>query len=104
MIIYLQENAVTIVAISSSENFVAFSTVKSVICIVELNENSNGKLVTRTDDLCDSEVTALCWINDNTKSTLFIGDSSGRVSFLKLSFLVRFSFVYFVLLRNKMNY
>lgn len=88
----------TSIAISSSENFVAFSTNKGIVCIVELNENSNGKLITRTQDLSNYEITALCWIEDNAKLILLIGDNSGRVSSLKLSFLVStFYFLIFIL-------
>lgn len=78
----------TFVAISSAENFIAFATNKSIICVLELNEYSNGKMVMRADDLSDSEITALCWSDDFSKPTLYIGDSDGRVSLLKLSFLV----------------
>lgn len=84
---YFQESTVTQIVISESENFIAFVTNKGIICVLELNENTLGKLVTRSEDLCDSEITALCWTNDN-KPTLYVGDSSGRVFFLKLSFLV----------------
>ncbi|XP_065215075.1 uncharacterized protein pink [Planococcus citri] len=82
-----KESAVTHVSISSSENFIAFSTNKGILCILELNEINCGKLVIRSDDLSDSEISTLCWTDDNNKPTLYVGDSTGRVSFLKLSFL-----------------
>ncbi len=84
----MQENAISLVQISPNENLIAYATSKNVICIIELTESTNGKLIMRADELSEFEITTLCWSDDNAKPILFIGDSNGSVSFFKISFLV----------------
>lgn len=77
-----KEGAVSQVSVSPNEKFIAFSTVRGIICILEKTSHGAKHLVT-TAEHQNKQITSLQWNSNNNE--LFVGDNTGKVSIVMVS-------------------
>ncbi|CAH0386819.1 unnamed protein product [Bemisia tabaci] len=78
-----KEGAVSLISVSPNEAFIAFATLKGVVGILERNEGLGARMINRSVEHADSEVTTLQWSENNLQ--VFAGDKSGKISVLNLT-------------------
>nr|XP_024217317.1 uncharacterized protein LOC106689512 isoform X2 [Halyomorpha halys] len=76
------EGPVNHIALSSDEKLIAFSSLKGVTCIIEI-QDGDSRVINRSVEHVGSAVTSLLWSKETNK--LYIADNIGRLSVINVS-------------------
>ncbi|KAL0272851.1 UNVERIFIED_CONTAM: hypothetical protein PYX00_005675 [Menopon gallinae] len=78
-----REGSITNLVISPDEKFIAFSTVKGIVSVLERSSSHGAKHVVSSYEHQNAQVTSLQWNESNDE--LFVGDDKGKVSIVTVS-------------------
>lgn len=78
-----REGSVTNLVISPDEKFIAFSTVKGTVSVLERSSSHGAKHVVSSYEHQNAQVTSLQWNESNDE--VFVGDDKGKVSIVTVS-------------------
>lgn len=94
MFLNFKEGPVNHIALSSDEKLIAFSSLKGVTCIIEI-QDGDYRVINRSVEHVGSAVTSLLWSKETNK--LYIADNIGRLSVINVSLFLVSIFYNFIL-------